>query len=176
MTFQTMADRFNSENLTANFEMLLASTLILGVLMIVGHLIASMLTKHPYQRKVYSYPLITPNFGYMGYALMEALYGKEGLFQFMIFAIPLSFYVYIVGFSTLTKRPMNVRGLLNPSITALVLGCIAGLLNFPIPALAADILNKSGSCMAPVSMLLAGMVISQFPLKNMFRSVRHLLV
>ena len=169
LTFQTMSGRFNRANLTTHFETILASLIILAAVTAVGFLIAGRMTKHPYQRHIYSYSLITPNFGYMGYALMEALYGKDGLFQFMIFAIPLSFYVYIVGFCTLTKRPMNARGLLNPSVVALALGCVAGLLELPIPAVAGEILSKSGACMAPVSMLLAGMVISQFPLKNLFR-------
>jgi predicted permease len=176
LTFQTMADRFNRGNLTTHFTMIRASLLILLAVWLVGVLIARRMTDHPYQRHIYSYSLITPNFGYMGYALMEALYGKEGLFQFMIFAIPLSFYVYIVGFNTLTKRPMNLKGLLNPSVGALVLGCTAGLLELRMPSVVSEILSKSGACMAPVSMILAGMVISQFPLKNMVSNVRTYLI
>ena len=172
LTFQTMAGRFNKENLSSHFQMILASLILLAVLAVFAILLARVLTQHPYQRHIYSYSLIVPNFGYMGYALVAALYGQEGLFQFMIFCIPLSFYVYIIGFNTLTKRPMNLRGLLNPSVVALVLGCMAGLLDLPIPALVTDILDKSGACMAPVSMILAGMVISQFPLKNMFKGWR----
>ena len=176
LTFQTMAGRFNRENLNTHFEMLLASSVLLVVVMVVGYLIAAALTKHPYHRKIYGYSLIASNYGYMGYALIEALYGKDGLFQFMIFTIPLSFYTYIVGFCTLTKRPMNLKGLLNPSVAALALGCLAGLCKLPIPTVAADILSKSGSCMAPVSMILAGMVISQFSLKNLFRGIRTYII
>ena len=103
----------------------------------------------------------------MGYALAEGLLGESVLMNMMMFALPVSCYIYTIGFSMLTKRPLSLKKLLNPGILAMGAGMLAGLFALPLPEAAFSILNKSSACMAPVSMLLAGIVISEFDLKKL---------
>ena len=176
MVFKSFANNFNVQNLVAKSHLVMASAAILCVVALLSRVIAALITKNSYERHVYSYSLTIPNFGYMGYALAESMFGEVGLFEFMMFAIPASIYTYTVGFSTLTKRPVSIKGLLNPAMISLVLGCAAGLIGLRFPQIMLDILNKSGACMAPVSMLLAGIVISEFDVKLLIKDKKAYLV
>jgi predicted permease len=104
----------------------------------------------------------------MGYALAQALLGEAGLMNIMTFAIPVSIYIYTIGFFKLTKRPFSYKKICNPIMIATVLGITAGLCGITLPNAITIVLEKASACMAPVSMLLTGIVISKFSLKSVF--------
>jgi len=90
----------------------------------------------------------------------------------MMFAMPLSVYTYTVGFSSLTKRKMSLRKLINPVNLSMILGIAAGLSGLTMPNILMGAVGKASSCMAPVSMLMAGIVISEFRLRDLLRQPR----
>ena len=165
--FKTFASNFTCEYLSGNYKTVLSSVVIILFLGISMHYMAKVFTKDKYERSIYEYSLVIPNYGYMGYALAEALFGEGGLMNMMMFAIPVSCYIYTYGFAILTKKPLSLKKLLHPVILVMVAGVLVGILQIPIPNTVVVILNKSSSCMAPVSMLLAGIVISNFEFKKL---------
>ena len=164
--FKTFSSRFTTSYIAQNSGLLLLSVcLILGI-MAAAHLIAKLLSKNSYERVIYEYSMVIPNYGYMGYALAEALLGEAGLMNLMAFALPASLYIYTVGYARLTKSGFRPKSLLSPTIIATVLGIGAGLLELPVPEIVTTVMTKASACMAPVSMLLTGIVIAGFPLKK----------
>lgn len=174
--FKTFASNFTYDYLSRHYKLVLWSSVVIVVLGIVMHFLAKLFAKEKYERSVYEYSLIIPNYGYMGYALAEGLLGESGLMNLMMFAIPVSCYVYTIGFAMLTKRPLSLKKLLNPVMVTMLVGIAAGLLQIQVPAVVSNVLNKSSACMAPVSMLLAGIVISEFKLKKLVCSMKYFVV
>lgn len=174
--FKTFAANFTVDYISQNYETLLMSILIFVILVISSHFISKLLTKHKYERGVYTYSIAVPNYGYMGYPLAESLIGTAGLMNFMMFGIPVSLYIYTFAFCMLTKRSLSFKRLLNPSMLATVLGIIAGLAGIPIPDVLAQILSKAAVCLAPVSAILTGIVISGFALKKIICNSRVYIV
>jgi len=86
--------------------------------------------------------------------------------------MPLSVYTYTVGFSSLTKRKLSLRKLVNPVNLSMVLGIAVGLTGLPLPEVLSGAVGKASGCMAPVSMLMAGIVISEFRLRDLLRQPR----
>lgn len=166
---KTFSSRFTVEYLTENYQLLLTSTVILLVLFVAAHFLAKLFTKNKYERTVYEYSLVISNYGYIGYALAESLLGTAGLMNFMTFTLPAALYIYTIGFSKLTKSGLNLKKLCNPPMIATVVGMAAGLLNIPIPDVLTSIMSSGSACLAPVSMLLTGIVISGFPLKRIIK-------
>ena len=72
-----------------------------------------------------------------------------------------------MGFSLLTRRPLTAKKLINSVNIAIVLGVLFGLTGWKLPNAASMILSKSAGCMAPVCMLLTGLVISEFKWKEL---------
>lgn len=171
--FKTFAERFTVNYLTTNYRLLLISAAVIGVTFVAAHFGAKLFSKHTYERSIYEYSLMVPNYGYMGYALAEAFFGQAGLMDYMVYTMPLSIFVYTVGVAKLTKQRVSLKGLCNPVMIAMALGIVVGLTGLPLPQVLTDVFSKSAACMAPVSMLFTGVVISGFSLKNMFADVRN---
>ena len=164
--FKTFSTRFTPSYISQNYKLLLTSTAVLLVIFVAAHFVAKLFTKNRYERTIYEYSMLIPNYGYLGYSLAEALLGEAGLMNMMTFAIPASLYIYTIGYAKLTKSGFSPKKLCSPTLIATFLGIAAGLLELPIPEFLTSVLTKASSCMSPVSMLLTGIVISGFPLKK----------
>ena len=167
--FRTFAVNFNRSYIKANYHIIITSVTVICILAVAMHFFSRLFDKRDYQRRICEYSLVVPNFGYMGYALAESILGTTGLLNTMMFGFPVSFYTYTVGFCSLTKRELSFKKLLNPVIIAIISGMIIGLSGIHLPELFTDVLSKSASCMAPVSMLLTGIVVSEFDFKSLLK-------
>ena len=165
--FTTFAEQFTPAYLAQYWPLLLGATVIMAVLALVAIPLSRLLTKHPYQRNVYHYSLTISNYGYIGYALAEGIFGKSVLMDVMMFAFPVCLYTYTIGYSMLTGGKFSLKKLFNPVTISMVLGAAVGLSGLQLPSLAGQFLGKASACMSPVSMLLMGMVISQYSMKDM---------
>ena len=171
--FRTFAANCTTSYLRDNYQTVLFSIGTLLVLATVMEAVSRLFSKDAYERKIYRYSLIIANYGYMGYALAESLLGSVKLMNVMMFALPLSVYTYTVGFSSLTKRKLSLRKLINPVNISMILGIVVGLCSLPVPTVLTEAASKASSCMAPISMLMAGIVISEFRLGTLLRQPRY---
>ncbi len=171
---KTMGTRFTVKYVSENYKTMLVSVGILLSVMLIAHFICKLISKDKYERYVCEYSLIISNSGYMGYALAESLFGSS--LSLMVFGLPFSLYIYTIGFSKLTKRSLSFKELLNPIILTTLVGIIIGLSGFKIPSFLLNIFEKGSSCMAPCCMLLTGIVIAGFNIKDILLNVKVYIV
>ena len=174
--FKTFSANFTRQYIKEKYVLILISAVALAAIIALSYLVSRLLTKHPYTQNVYQYSMTVPNAGYMGYALAQSLFGDAVMLSVMVFALPVSFYTYTMGFCMLTKRKFSLRLLIHPVILAMVAGCIVGLGGITLPYLATDILGRASACMAPISMILTGMTISQFRLRDLLTDKKTYIV
>lgn len=174
--FNAFASGFHRDYLWENYSLILISTAILAVLAVGGYFAARLFSRHDYTRRVYHYSLTIPNYGYMGYALAEGLFGAAGLLDAMLFALPMSFYIYTYAYCSLTGQRFRLKQLINPTIIALLLGAVVGFFGIRLPNVVQLFTSKGAACMAPVSMLLAGMTIAEYDLRSLVSDKRIYLV
>lgn len=178
VSFQTFSQRFTAAYLQEKYPLVLISMGILLALELFARLVAPRLSKDSYQRLVFRYSLIIPNFGFFGYSLMQGLFGADGLMDMMMFTLPMSVYTSTVGYTILTNQPgkLSVKKVFTPSIIAIILGAIVGISGLKVPGVMEQIIQKGAACMSPVSMLLAGIVIAEYKLKDLLLDWRSYLV
>jgi len=167
MNFLSFAKNCTVENLAANGTLLLSAVLILSALSLSMLFIARLFTKEAHKRCVYHYTLTVPNYGYMGYPLVEGILGASGLFMFQVFTLPLALYTYTVGYAELTDGKLSFKRLLNPPTVSIIAGMLYGLSGLPLPEIVSSILSKGSACVGPVSMLLAGVTLAGFSVKTL---------
>ena len=170
--FKTLSGNFTVSYIADNYALVLAGAVILLCLLVFAYFMAKLFAKDRYERHIYEYALVIPNFGYMGYALALDLFGVSGQVNFMTFAIAFSLYNYTVAMALLTKRSLKIRNLFHPVLLATVLGIAAGLINIRLPDVLTGAIDKASACMAPISMLLTGLVTAEKPLKNLLTDIR----
>ena len=172
----TYAANFTVAYIREKYPLLLASIIIIILTIVLGSLISRLLTRHPYQRVVYSYSLAFSNYGFFGYPLVEGLFGSLALQNAMIFALPISLCTNTWGYATLTKTEMKLKRLLSPVVWATLIGAVLGLTGLKLPAVLTSLISKSAACMAPVGMLLAGMVVSEFDFLSLLKGKNNYII
>jgi len=169
MLFQTFSRNFNVAYIKENYSLMLVSLAILTVLIIISLFVPKLLTKHPYKRKVYEYSMIIANYGYMGYPLTKVLFGEQVLLNVMMFALPLSVYIFTYGFCRLKNTGLNLKKLINPSMVAIFFGMLYGLSGLKMPTVVNDFLSTASAPMGVVAMLLAGITVSEYKFSELLR-------
>lgn len=169
--FLNYATNFTVSYIQQNYMTFFISTGLLLVLVLIGHFLPRMLTKHSYERQVYSYNTSITNYAYFGYVLVEQVFGTAAMNNLMVYCIPCSLYCYTFGVAKLMDRKASLKSLINLITISIALGALWGLLQLPIPGVVHTVMKNAGSCVGPVSMVLVGMVLSTFSLKDLIPSV-----
>lgn len=165
--FNTFANNFSVDYFIDNYTLPLAAVVLLAVLVFISRFASRALTRKEYERKVYTYSFTITNYAYLGYALIGSVFGDAVLSQFMLFAIPFIIYTYTAGYVLLTGGKKPLKKLLNPITAAILLGIIFGLTGLPMPEVIGSVLSSAAGCVGPLSMLLTGITLSGFAVKEL---------
>ena len=169
----TFIDNFTVATLSSAWKMLLGSSLLLAVAMALTLVCVKFCSKDKYEQNIFTYGLCFSNFGYVGNAVVSALY-PEIFQEYLIFTLPMWTMIYLWGVPSLlmgdsgTKPTLKQRlkNFLNPMLVCMVVGMGVGLLNIPVPTFLTSAVSAAGNCMSPVAMLLTGMTVARFRLKD----------
>ncbi len=163
------------ENITTYFALILAGLIFIVVAYFICNPIAKKLGKSKLEKNCYLYMIIIGNFGYLGYPLVETVFGAEANIQFILFCLPISIIIHSYGYILLTddgKRNYNFSTFISPPIMAVIIGFVLGLLPITMPRIVLDLLTPAKACMSPIAMIMAGIVLSSFSVKELFSSIK----
>lgn len=170
MSFKTFSGQFTVTYLQEKGLILLVSLGLLCVVVIVSKIFSKFLGGDPYEKNVNEYSMSIGNIGYMGYPLAEAVYGTAGMLDCMMFGLPMTVYINTVGYNMLTAgkgQKSILQKIFTPSMYGILAGCLVGITGLQLPQTVFDIAQMGSNCVAPISMMLTGMAISQFSLKEL---------
>ena len=165
--FKTFSANFTTSYITENGKTIIVSLTLLFALIFLSLILARLITKDKYEQKVYRYSLTLSNYAYMGYALCESVFGERGLTDLILFCIPFAIYTYTFGYAMLTGKGDFIKKLFNPMTFSILLGIIFGLFGIKIPEIPQTVISSASSCVAPISMLLTGLVLSSFRIREL---------
>lgn len=173
----TFVGNFTVERLGQAGQYFLAGAVTVGLTAPLAVLLARLCARDPYQRRIYTYGLAFSNFGFMGNAVVSALF-PEIFLEYLIFVMPFWMLIFLWGVPGLLipaegeRQTLRTRlkALANPMFLAMAAGMVLGLTGLPLPAFAASAVTTLGNCMSPVAMLLTGMTIAQSDLRAVLRS------
>ena len=170
MSFKTFSGQFTVAYLQEKGLILLVSLGLLCVVVIVSKIFSKFLGGDPYEKNVNEYSMSIGNIGYMGYPLAEAVYGTAGMLDCMMFGLPMTIYINTVGYNMLTAgkgQKSILQKIFTPSMFGILAGCLVGITGLQLPQAVFEIAKMGSNCVAPISMMLTGMAISQFNIKEL---------
>ena len=168
---RSFAKNFTVEYIREKYPLILISAGIIVVLTLVNAFVVPRLVKGAYLQKVIRYTLTLPNYGYVGYPLIQSVYGELMLLNAQVFAIPMSIYSGSDGYRLLTNADsVSLKKVVSPSLVAMMIGAVIGLAGWTLPNVVSTVVTNGSNCMGPVSMLLAGITISDYDLRELLRS------
>lgn len=137
--------------------------------------------KLSYKRNIYKYAITFGNYGFMGNFIVLGIWGTDMFFKYTMFTMLISIICSGWGIYVMVPKDNNVnpikniaKGVITPPTVALAVGIVLGFLNFGavIPEFLVTTLSNASSCMGPVAMLLAGIVIGGYEFKSLFSDFR----
>lgn len=173
LVMSTFAKHFTPAKLSLSWKLLLASVLTLAISLPVAAIFARLCAKEDYTRKLFTYGLAFSNFGFMGNAVVSALF-PEIFLEYLIFTLPFWMLIYLWGVPSLLipgskgSWRSRLRALFNPMFVGMLIGILLGITGWTLPGFVASAVSVAGDCMSPVAMLLTGVTVASLGFKDAF--------
>ena len=121
--------------------------------------------------------LIYSNCGFMGIPLASAVFGNEGVMYATTFIAVFSIFIWTQGVGMFQDAgSLLMKKLINPALIAIILGLICFALQIRVPESIGFALNSVGDMNTPLAMIVAGAVIGELKLKEIFSGKRIYLI
>ncbi len=124
------------------------------------------------KRGTYLFMMMFGNVGFMGFPLIEAIYGEEALIYAVIFNVIFNLIVYSVGILMIGKREdgmkINPKKLLNMPLISAFVSIALYFAKIQLPEVIVNSLDFLGNVTTPVAMLILGITLAEMPLKELF--------
>ena len=169
----TFMENFTLERFGTAGKYLLVGLAVILITMPIAVFIAKRCSKDEYIQKIYTYGLAFSNFGFMGNAVVGALF-PDIFMEYLIFVLPFWTFIYVWGVPTLLipvkdegkSKLAGLKNLINPMFISMIIGMIVGIINIPLPGFLTSAVSSLGSCMSPVAMLLTGMTVAKLDIRK----------
>ena len=178
----TFIENFTVNTLSSAWKFLLMSILLAVVGIFLSVFIGKKIYKGKPSKNLAVYGLCFSNFGFMGNAVVKALF-PEIFLEYVIFTIPFWALAYVWGVPTLlipktegdsekTSFLAKLKPLLNPMFICLLIGAVIGLTGLKLPSFVMGVVSGAGNCMSPLAMILTGILLARIDLKALMKKWR----
>ncbi|MGN1410797.1 MAG: AEC family transporter [Eubacteriales bacterium] len=166
-----ISQEFSRENLITGLKILL-----LGICMHAGMAAVAYFLARPIkdfdERKLSEYSMFFANCGFIGFPIVESLYGKEGLFYGAFYIISFHLFVWTWGIVLLARGRSDIRItpkkiILNYGTLPCAIGFILFCLNLPLPSFFTSFVSYLSSICTPIAIIITGANLARRSMKAM---------
>lgn len=161
------------------------NTLLIGICCYLSFILAafvlSRLLRIPRgSRGIFQFMLVFANTGFMGYPVLQSLFGTEAIFYASIYGIPFNLLVYTYGVSIIRndrvgtdtpqeREKFRWKSLINVGTISSVVAIVLFLTAFPLPDVVVEFCGMVGNTTTPLSMLIIGASLADVSIREMIR-------
>lgn len=139
---------------------------LIGVLFLLG------LRVQKEQRGTYLFMMMFGNVGFMGFPVIEAIFGEEAIIYAVIFNVIFNILVYSVGILMIGGKDngpaFEWKKLFNMPLLSAVVSIILFFAGIRLPEVVMTSLGFLGNVTTPVAMLILGAVLAKMPIRALF--------
>lgn len=130
------------------------------------------------KRTILHFSNIFTNTGYIGFPILNAMYGAEAVIYGSVFNMFFVIFLWTYGIflftgtidrDNLKKELLNI--LFNPSILAVALGMLIMIFDIVIPELLLNTIRTVGNITGPLSMIIVGATLAKVEFKNSLKDL-----
>ena len=155
---------------------LLANGIIVLLISMAIHLFAIFISKLLYFKyasatnQVLRAATVFSNCGFMGFPILEAVYGTQGVFYGSFYVLIFQVLIWTVGVGIFTGKQNTTtwRQVLNPAVIAVITGFTLFVFSIKLPEPLFNALVMVGSMTTPISMLIIGSLLFEIKLSEVF--------
>lgn len=173
--FTSMNYDFSPDILAKSYKLIIISFIMYLIAFAFAHLYVSVFRFGKWDKAIYEYILIFPNVGYMGYPILNSLYGSIGVFYGAVFNLSFNILVWSYGIHLMRKysgtdeKPKlkeRLKATFNPGMIAVLLGFVMFLTSMKLPETIYKSMKMVGDATTPLSMMVIGFILTGVKLKD----------
>ena len=145
------------------------------ILPLIGILLTRILKVPKEDRNLYQFMTIFSNIGYMGFPVIQSIFGSDAVFFAAIVNLVFNVFCYSYGIyliSNSNKLSFNLKVLINPGIIVSVIAIIIYITNIKVLLIIKETASMIGPITTPLAMMLIGSSLAQIPVKEVFSEKR----
>lgn len=174
MIIRSFLFEFNSEIVKSIIKSFIYSPIVILVTLIISKVL--LIKIEPKQRAVMHFANIFSNCGFIGFPVVNSVFGYEGVIYASIFNMFFNIFLWTYGVMIFSnnknKDKYKYKKLLNPSIIAVLIGLILMIFNIKLPNVFDSTLSLIGGVTTPISMLIVGVILAKVNFVNYLKDYR----
>lgn len=178
MPAMILASVFKQQSTAVHLPSVVAACIILiAGLWGVAALITAILPVKKENKGLYQFMIMYPNVGFMGFPLMESIFGAKAILSTAIINMCFNMSLFTVGRRVMNcmagrRQKPELRQLLSPGVIASLVAVVCYLLKLRVPQVIADTCEMTGSMTTPLAMILIGMTLAKLPFREVWNDYR----
>ena len=152
-------------------NMFILSIILYTILPLIGILLAKILNVPEEDRNLYQFMTIFSNIGYMGFPIIQSIFGNEAVFFAAIINLVFNVFCYSYGIYLLSnsnKLSFDIKKLINPGIIVSIIAIMIYIINMKVLLIIKETVSMIGPITTPLAMMLIGSSLAQIPIKEVF--------
>lgn len=172
----SMTSNFSREILSNSIKLVGISFSMYIFAILIGWIFSKVIPLKKNEANIYRYIIAFSNCGFMGYPIVNAVLGKQGVFYAAIFNLGFTTFVWTYGVYLIrinqetNSEHMTIKekfiSAINPALIAVIFGFAFFLIGIELPYVVAETLSMIGGVTTPLSMMLIGFILSEIHLKD----------
>lgn len=177
LIISSMQNPFSTELLKQSGQILLLSVITYGISIGIAVLVPKLMKSSDEEKSVYQFILLFSNVGFMGYPVVESVFGKEALFYTAIYNLPFNLLVFTLGIYLFTSKggkdhKVNWKIFVNPGVVAVFIGFFLFIFSIRLPYAIEGAVELLGSTTTPLSMIIVGGLLAKIEVKKVLGNWR----
>lgn len=175
LIINSMAIDFSKDKIIFSVVVFIISSIAFFIKNIFGKQIVKIMRSKGSQSDVYRSMMLFSNSAFMGFPVVNAVYGKEGIFYAAIINVSFTIFIWTLGIDILDKKndKKNYIDLIKkPGILSIIIGLFFFFLPITIPTIIEIPLVMIGDMTTPLAMLTIGAMLTESNMFDIFREKR----
>lgn len=145
---------------------------------VIIHIILILLSKLAYfrlkgsEKNIFIFATVFSNCGFVGYPVIQGIFGNIGVFYTSIFTIPFNIIMFSYGVILFTGKSdlkSITKSLINVPLISIILGIIIFVFSIKLPSPLLNTFSSIGNMTTPISMFVVGAMLADVKLKDVFK-------
>lgn len=154
-------------------QLFLIAVIMYLILPVIAYVLVKILRLPKDQQGVYMFMTVYSNIGFMGYPVVNAVYGPLGVFYASVFNIifnlsAFTMGVFIIRYGQKETAKLDVKRIFTPGLVVCILALILYFLQVKFPAAVMELLGTVGGLTTPLAMILMGATLGAMNIREIF--------
>ncbi|AOT70047.1 AEC family transporter [Geosporobacter ferrireducens] len=172
---------FTTEALVKSGALVLISCAVYALSICIAAFVPSVLKIEGSARDIFQFITVFSNVGFMGYPVVNAIYGEQGVFYAALYNLPFNAVLWTYGVMVLSRPLMEKKAavldsrgsidlklLINPGLISVLTGFCLFVTSTRLPGPVFSAFQMIGSTSTPLSMVFIGSILADTKIQEIF--------